>query len=619
VRVLHRRYAGNGSAAYHALRLISNCCADNDPNKRVVLECGGIELLLRCANLKIWPEVVIVALWNICAESDAQEDSQEETLSQDKEPVTQMYTIACRQLSLISSAECDDSNGKSVLTAELEGVGRRKGIINELMDLGDLMEDDTRKEMVAELFEKASWHSESHKLWRIRWLILTVSSDKAERIPVGSRLRRPDESSDYLRSLLTGSGRNLALTNAECLRDLTRSIAILIGNFDVQQEVIKQDLVKPFLEVLNWNSPDVEAHFAAADYLSKTLANVRQSLLKTMYDLSAEPEFGARYGEGPSCPQLVSECIAALEDLSSLTQRTETSIQKAIPAASACVILANLTKSVNYAQFLVRRKVHLSLALILRQRSDFETLFPAAALLDRLTIPPENKIAMFEAGVLYEIPRLLIGCDLQPRTQQGAISALRNIIRAQPEHASSIGVCTPATQEARPPEESSLLAALNLFRRTTDEENKLEIGRLFVEMCRTFFQSTMRRPQGTEDPIRLAFGNVTDIIDPITHLACNDTAPALRGEGWLGMALLSTWEYGRSRIVESLAKEDLQKKLEEILRDGDQACLQNISLMLTKFREFPNPKIPETTREVLKKACDLAGIPTDMPIVPPAA
>lgn len=130
-----------------------------------MLECGGIELLLRCANMKFRPDIVTAALWNICAECEVQDtietvtdiayekDSKESTVH----PENGMSSIACTQLALRSIGECDDFAGKSLLAAEIQGGHRHTNIIKELLDLADIMTDDTWKEMVAEILEKASW------------------------------------------------------------------------------------------------------------------------------------------------------------------------------------------------------------------------------------------------------------------------------------------------------------------------------------------------------------------------------------------------------------------------------------------------------------------------------
>jgi hypothetical protein len=130
-----------------------------------VLESGGVELLLRCANSRLWPDIVTAALWNICAESEIQSGAETGFATREDSLPTgtsvasdaQMSAIACAQLALISTGECDDSRWKSPHDAETEDGRRQNNIIKELLDLGNLVNDGTWKEMVAELLEKASW------------------------------------------------------------------------------------------------------------------------------------------------------------------------------------------------------------------------------------------------------------------------------------------------------------------------------------------------------------------------------------------------------------------------------------------------------------------------------
>lgn len=137
-----------------------------------MLECGGIELLFRCANVRFRPDIVTAVLWNICAESEVQgtmeavsdiageKDSTESTVHSGNS----MSSVACTQLALRSIGECDDFAGKSLLAAEIQGGRRHTNVIKELLDLADIMKDDTWKEMVAEILEKASWSGNSPSL-----------------------------------------------------------------------------------------------------------------------------------------------------------------------------------------------------------------------------------------------------------------------------------------------------------------------------------------------------------------------------------------------------------------------------------------------------------------------
>ena len=445
-------------------------------------------------------------------------------------------------------------------------------------------------------------------------------------MPEGTRLTRPDVNPrDFLAELLTGSGRVLAMSSPECSCNVASAVTTVLCHVEAQQELISQDLVEIFLELPSWKSTNEARDQAVDPSIETALFKLRQSSFKIVYDISALPSFEARYGSGTEYPKLIAKCIDALGNVSNLRQ---SKVFNMIPAASACIVLANLTCSTEYALFLVQRKnVHLSLGLILRQREDSATLFPAIALLDRLAIPPDNKIAMFGAGIIYELPWFLINFDVLPRIQREAVSAMRKIIAGHLEHVSGIGVCTvrDLAEEAEGPnakrtqEQSGILAALNLFGRTDDVETKIEIGRLIIEVCRTIFQSTKGRPEQAENAVRLAFGSASDIADCVAYVACNGTSRETQGEGWFGLAILSTWEHGRPFVMECLGQEELQNQLEKALRGGERAFVDNISLMLTKLRHFPSYLALTSAREFLENAATIAGIPVIWPVLTPAA
>ena len=268
------------------------------------------------------------------------------------------------------------------------------------------------------------------------------------------------------------------MSHPECNSDVTRTIAVVLSQERAQRELIRGDLVRAFIDVPNWNSHNLEDNNAVSEEGSKSTALVQQALFRSIYDVSALPEFAAKYTSASS--ELVSACIDALRDVSNLSQTMEPATT--IPAASACIVLANLTTSTDFALLLVQsRKVHLSVGGLLRQRDDPTTLFPAIALLDRLAIPQENKLAIVQAGVVHELPRFLIGFDVQPVIQREAVSLMRKLIVGFPDHVSEIGACMTIIREKngnghsldQSTKQSGLLAALSLFRRTSDAQIKI--------------------------------------------------------------------------------------------------------------------------------------------------
>jgi hypothetical protein len=475
-------------------------------------------------------------------------------------------------------------------------------------------------------------HKVSHQLI-LRWCLahstaVSWSSDSSSHerrptdVPPSSRLKRADaKPGNFISYLLKGPGRTLALSYPACFCEVLRSIALLASHSEVQREIIAEDLVSAYLEVSNWERGAAVMEEPANPSVKKAISRIRESLLNATYEMSALPEFWAKYGNEKEFPKLVEDCADALANVSDPgnTEATDTTI----PAASACIILANLTKSPEHASFLgQQKKAHLPLSQLLRQRNDSGTLFPALALLDRLAILNENKIAMFGAGLVDDLPRFLTGFKLEPRIQREAVSLMRKLIQGHPEHIAGIGACRSGRAELveeeeteeKEPKASGLNLSWELFQRADDPQVKAEIGRLFIEVCRTLFQSTGGHPEQVEDAIQLAFGSRIEIASPMAYLVSLDPSPEVVGEGWFGLTILSTWEHGRPSVIQALGAKEIQTKLNDALLEGDSAFRQNVSLMLTKLHLFPRHGVSESTRAFLEQAAGTAGLPPIWPV-----
>jgi hypothetical protein len=126
--------------------------------------------------LKLWPDTAIAALWNICTESEPEASLEAESAV---ESGGNMSIIACTQLALRSIGECDDSSGKSLLAAGIADGRRHTHSIKELLDVADIVKDQTWKEMVAELLEKATWSGKSTILMQSMPVKLSISCSVA--------------------------------------------------------------------------------------------------------------------------------------------------------------------------------------------------------------------------------------------------------------------------------------------------------------------------------------------------------------------------------------------------------------------------------------------------------
>jgi len=114
------------------LRLIANCCANEDDNRRYVVQRKGLTLMLTLPGIRRLADFVVPALYNVCIDfEDAPEERREDSTAS-----SQRVNAAEKQL-----AAARGSNGQSSL--------------EELLDLSYVIQDN-RKPFLADLIEMAS-------------------------------------------------------------------------------------------------------------------------------------------------------------------------------------------------------------------------------------------------------------------------------------------------------------------------------------------------------------------------------------------------------------------------------------------------------------------------------
>jgi hypothetical protein len=114
------------------LRLIANCCADEDDNRRYVIQRKGLTLMLTLPDVRRLADFVVPALYNVCINfEDAPEERREDSTA-----FSQRINSAEKQL-----AAARGSNNRSS--------------IEELLDLSYVIQDN-RKPFLADLIEMAS-------------------------------------------------------------------------------------------------------------------------------------------------------------------------------------------------------------------------------------------------------------------------------------------------------------------------------------------------------------------------------------------------------------------------------------------------------------------------------
>ena len=117
----------------NALRLVNNCCQDDDENRQIVLDRHGVCSLMSLAYRQVEPDFVVPALYNICV---------------DHEPATHQ---------LVHWKEAvPDTVARSNLEDNLWLPSASEGALQVLVGLADALVQEERKPLLADLLELAS-------------------------------------------------------------------------------------------------------------------------------------------------------------------------------------------------------------------------------------------------------------------------------------------------------------------------------------------------------------------------------------------------------------------------------------------------------------------------------
>ncbi|KAK2730754.1 GTP binding protein [Colletotrichum kahawae] len=154
--------------------------------------------------------------------------------------------------------------------------------------------------------------------------------------------------------------------------------------------------------------------------------------------------------------------------------------------SAACLCLGNVTKSDEASYALVKsHSVHLPPLPLLRISTDSTLLHAALSFLKNLAIPPQNKPALGDAGLLDAdiLPRIW-SLDVNPQVQFSAVSLTRLLLVNTPPNVRRL--CAPLNPDPLSPSHDTtrLHRLLDLCARTDAEHTKTEAARAAAAVCR---------------------------------------------------------------------------------------------------------------------------------------
>lgn len=524
----------------NALRLISNCVADTNCNRRLVLQKDGPNMLLRLAEKRRSVNFIIPVLYNLCVEfEDPEVASRPETST----------------TSRANSAQVQLAHG------DMKGCA-----INALMVMLEGTEpvQDDRLQLLSGLIEMVTLTAPDDLLF----MSITSAMDKKTR-------RKPIH--QVLVKLLGAGGCTLASYDADTALSMSAALLNVLGAPEVKQVLVSEmqmQSLASFNHIISSHIQGLLGDINEAD----TLANLQKCekvLLQEFYTLSGLAEFIQAYNVDSD---FVQACINRPQNPKLWSYDPNPSTPS---VAIAYTVLANLTTSEETAITLVRNHVHESLQKVLRSLDVEDAVYPALGLVARLALPEANKQEIVDCGMFDALQRYCRegtgnSTEWKPAIRIEALTAVRRLISGQPMMIERLYQHSDVRWHIRD--------LLGLFDACKDANTKTEIGRLFVEHFRTISSA-----QEQLDPNSRVFDQIisqNDLTGPIAFLSCEGQSPGGKAEGWFGLGLMMFWTQTRAQVLRTM---QTTRMLEEIgkVADGDassdRAGADNLKMILGRL------------------------------------
>ncbi|OAG34868.1 hypothetical protein AYO21_10973 [Fonsecaea monophora] len=439
-----------------ALRIIANCCADNNTNRSIIIERDGIEALLEMIRQGRECDLVIPTLYNVCIDYDepARDSAGQPLIS------LQGKTAKGEEAGLNTAA-----NRAEQRLGTYWSPHARLTSFEILLKAKDSEQVNT--DTLADLIEMAS---------RIALYETRDFVHKTDGAGPGGTFE-VDTTADIVQALLT-HGLELAQEDIDCRASMCQAVLNLLPQPDSRNIIAGDPRLVWNLIHLPLATDGLESETDDANEDEQGLAPYREAFLRTTYAVTAVGPYHQVSGcESP----LIHNCIATLEtggprDL----------------LASICVLLTNSVITKERAQKLVKAapKLPSFLSEWLVKTTASASLLPALNLAVRLALCREGQDAFHQVNMASAMAVLLASPPSQVDSlgleiQSDAVVVVRLMIKGRMEYLSDL-VSTRADGSR-----TYIMALIfSLFEETSHAGTKTNIGRLSIEILRTLRSSS---------------------------------------------------------------------------------------------------------------------------------
>ncbi|KAK5952118.1 hypothetical protein OHC33_007005 [Knufia fluminis] len=506
-------------------RLLANCCADNDHNRRTVIHAGGLSPLIKLLEAGCDPNVLVPTVYNVCADL---EDPTEEIMS-DADTSEHRITVAEERLA----------------RKDVSSNGIYSGILAFLSPAVVLRCNDDIKEYLADLVE--------------------MSATPATVVQEGLADTRGDDIGHaFTRLLASDGGQLLADHCAKCRCNIARSLlaistsdapkAILASTGDIFAVALMAEHSTADLEYFGEDEEEEQDNREA-------LETIKTASLKLVYEVCQLPQFASppKYGTARHSLDIICHATAWSPYALSI----------------ANIILYGFVDSDVRAHLLVSENLLPPLIEILAYETDKTVIHPALALATKLAITWPLRADLHRANAMRAARHLLTATNLGYEIPLNTVTFLEIMIKGHSMHISAMMDKTGG--------QSMMDDVFALFAKGQDAIC-LEIGRLVIEICATLAQQGDQELAATNAGLdEFASSCKPDALAGVlVYMAskAQSEVPAVAQRVWFVLGLLSTTPSGRTVVHLVLQDANVQLEVRKIgIEDGSWVA-GNIKFMM---------------------------------------
>ncbi|MCJ1281236.1 hypothetical protein MMC26_000554 [Xylographa opegraphella] len=341
---------------------------------------------------------------------------------------------------------------------------------------------------------------------------------------------------------------------------------------DYQRHMVAFDLVDlPLSLLVQWYLPpraSSSRQISSAEVLTPSIRDageeeqlslMRSNIIQILSDVSAMPEFAARYA---------SMELPLVETLLGWLAGPHTQLQ-----LCSCIMLGNLARSDSTCRVMISKfSVQESLLDILKISSDTQVLHSVLGFLRNLGLLPVNKRILGKAGTI-EIVSRFINIEAIPQLAHAAVSLVRQVINGSMNNISDLLSSLSLDEESPAHSKTYLSLMLSLFDKSDDVAVKVEVSRVIAAVLRCLHSSqALANPRLRDQLLHRLFSLHLNLCQPLSMMVTQPRWPIIRSEGWFAMALASRTAEGSISIDTALQQVEVFGALDATIH-GDSTLI----------------------------------------------